>query len=143
MSTTEETRQLVKRFVKAHQHGDPREIRELLTDDATWHLPPSAGVGPFTGAEQAAAALAGGAADNWLDVSTIKRNVTAILVDGNSAVVLESKTATTHHGEDYANDYAWVFETRDGLVASVRNYTDTLLADRVFGVDNKEPTSQL
>jgi uncharacterized protein len=140
MNTTEETRELVNRFVKAHEHGDAREIQELLTDDATWHLPPSADVGPFTGAEQAAAALAGGAADNWLDIPTIKRNVTAIFVDGDSAVALESKTATTHRGEHYANDYVWVFKTRDGLIASVRNYTDTLLADRVFGLDNKTPT---
>jgi ketosteroid isomerase-like protein len=140
MDTTEQTRELVKRFVKAHEHGDAREIRELLADDATWHLPPSAGVGPFTGAEQAAAALAGGAADNWLDIPTINRTVTAIFVDGDSAVVLESKTATTHRGEHYANDYVWVFKTRDGLIASVRNYTDTLLADRVFGLDNKTPT---
>jgi len=141
MSTTEETRDLVMRFVKAHEREDARAIQELLTDDATWQLPPSAGVGPFTGAERTAAALAGGAADNWLEVSTIKRSVTAIFVDGDSAVALESKTATTHHGEHYANDYVWVFKTRDGLIASVRNYTDTLLADRVFGLDNKTPTT--
>jgi ketosteroid isomerase-like protein len=141
MSTTEETRDLVMRFVAAHERGDARAIQELLTDDATWHLPPSAGVGPFTGAGPTAAALAGGAADNWLEVSTIKRNVTAILADGDSAVALESKTATTHHGEHYANDYAWVLQTRDGLIATIRNYTDTLLADRVFGLDNKTPAS--
>ena len=57
-----------------------------------------------------------------------------------TAVALESKTATTHSGEHYANDYCWVFTVRDGLVAAVSNYTDTLLADRVFGLDNKTPT---
>jgi ketosteroid isomerase-like protein len=50
-------------------------------------------------------------------------------------------TATTHRGERYANDYASVYTCRDGRIASVRNYTDTLLADRVFGLDNKTPTA--
>ena len=140
-TTTQETRQLIQRFVQAHEHGDVEAIRELLTDDATWHLPPSAGVGPFTGAGQVAAALAGAAADNWLDISTIKRTVTAIIADGDTAVSLESKTASTHRGEHYANDYCWVYTCRDGRIADVRNYTDTLHADRVFGLDNKTPTT--
>lgn len=141
MTTTEDTRQLIERFVLAHEHGDAAAMRELITPDATWHLPPSAGVGPFTGAEKVSTALAGGAADNWLDVSTIKRVVTRIVVDGDTAVALESKTATTHSGAHYANDYCWVFTCRDGLIAQVRNFTDTQLADRVFGLDNKTPTT--
>ena len=75
-ATTQETRQLIARFLEAHERADAQAIRELITEDATWHLPPSAGVGPFTGAERVSAALAGSAADNWLDVSTIKRQVT-------------------------------------------------------------------
>jgi uncharacterized protein len=140
-TTTQETRQLIQRFVQAHEHGDVQAIRELLADDVTWQLPPSAGVGPFTGAERVAAALAGAAADNWLDTSTIKRTVTAIIADGGTAVSLESKTATTHRGEHYANDYCWVYTCRDGRIARVRNYTDTLHADRVFGIDDKAPTA--
>lgn len=140
-TATQETRQLIARFVEAHESANVKAIRALITEDATWHLPPSAGVGPFTGAGPVSAALAGGAADNWLDVSTIKRSVTGIVVDGDTAVVLESKTATTHGGEFYANDYCWVLICRDGLVAQVRNFTDTLHADRLFGLDNKTPTA--
>jgi ketosteroid isomerase-like protein len=103
--STEETRQLIARFLAAHERADAPAMRGLITQNATWYLPPSAGVGPFTGAEQVSAALAGGAADNWLDVSTIKRKVTGIVVDGDTAVALETKTATTHGGEHYLNDY--------------------------------------
>jgi ketosteroid isomerase-like protein len=127
------------RFVEAHERGDAEAIRELITEDATWHLPPSAGVGWFTGAAQVSAALAGGAADNWLDVSTIKRKVTGIVVDGDTAVALESKTAMTYGGEYYANDYCWVCTFGDGMTWKVRNCTDTLHADRLFGLDNKTP----
>ncbi len=140
-TTTHDTRQLFAQFVQAHEQGDIPAIKKLVTDDVTWHLPPSAGVGPFTGADRVRTALAGGAADNWLDVSTIKRIVTRIVVDGDTAVALESKTARTHSGEHYANDYCWVLTCRDGLISQIRNYTDTLLADRVFGIDNKAPTA--
>jgi uncharacterized protein len=138
-TTTQETRQLIARFLEAHERGDAKAIRELMAEDATWHLPPSAGVGPFTGPDQVSAALAGAAADNWLDVSTIKRHVTNVVADGDTAVALESKTASTHGGELYANDYVWVITCRDGLIAQIRNFTDTLHADRLFGLDNKTP----
>jgi ketosteroid isomerase-like protein len=140
-TTTQETRQLVGRFLTAHAHGDAEAIRELIAEDANWHLPPSAGVGPFTGPDQVSAALAGAAADNWLDVSSIKRHVTQVVVDGDTAVALESKTATTHGGESYVNDYCWVITCRDGLIAQIRNFTDTLHADRLFGLGNKAPTA--
>jgi ketosteroid isomerase-like protein len=141
MTTAQENRQLIVRFVEAHERADFQAIRELITEDVTWHLPPSAGVGPFTGTEKVAVALSGGAADNWLDVSTIKRTVTAIVVDGDTAMSLESKTATTHGGEHYANDYCWVYTCRDGLISQIRNFTDTLHADRLFGLDDKTATA--
>ena len=141
-TTTPETRQLIARFLEAHERADAQAIRELITEDATWHLPPSAGVSPFTGAGRVSAALAGSAADNWLDVSTIKRHVTRVVVDGDTAVALESKTATTHGGEYYANDYCWVYTCRGGLISQIRNFTDTLHADRLFGLDNKTPTAE-
>jgi ketosteroid isomerase-like protein len=139
-TTTEETRQIIARFVIAHEHGDPAAIREFLTPDVAWHLPPTAGL-VFTGQDRVSTALSGGAADNWLDTSTIKRTVTQIVADGDTGIALETKTATTHTGEHYENDYVWVFTCRDGLIATVHNYTDTLRADRVFGLDNKTPTA--
>ena len=78
----------------------PPAIGQLITEDATWHLPPS-----------------------------------------DTAVALESKTATTHGGEHYRNDYCWVYTCRDGLIAQIRNFTDTLHADRLFGLDNKTPAA--
>jgi ketosteroid isomerase-like protein len=62
-------------------------------------------------------------------------------VDGDSAVALETKTATTHDGEHYLNDYCWVYTCRDGLISQIRNFTDTLHADRLFGLENKTPTA--
>lgn len=131
---TENTRGLVLRFLDAHSRGDATAIKELISDDAEWHLPPSAGVGPFRGAQEVANALAGSAADNWLDVSTIKREVSKVVVDGDTAVALELKTAMSHSGAEYVNGYCWVYTCRDGRIAEIRNYTDTLYAFRLFGL---------
>jgi ketosteroid isomerase-like protein len=62
-------------------------------------------------------------------------------VHGDTAVALESKTATTHGGEHYLNDYCWVYTCGDGLISQIRNFTDTLHADRLFGLDSKTPTA--
>jgi ketosteroid isomerase-like protein len=45
-----------------------------------------------------------------------------------------------HRGEQYRNDYCWVYTCRDGLISQIRNFTDTLYADRLFGLDNKAPS---
>jgi len=132
--TSVDIRSIIARFLDAHSRGDAAAIKELLTDDAEWHLPRSAGVGPFKGAEQASQALAGGAADNWLDVSTIVRDVSRAFVDGDTAVVLELKTAMSHSGAEYVNEYCWVYTCRDGHIAEIRNFTDTLYAFRLFGL---------
>lgn len=51
------------------------------------------------------------------------------------------EATSSSHEQFYANDYCWVLTCRDGLVAQVRNFTDTLHADRLFGLDNKTPTA--
>jgi len=131
---TGDTRILIQQFLDAHSRGDAGAISKLLSDDVQWHLPRSAGVGPFHGIEQVSRALAGSAADNWLDVSTINRDVRNVVVDGDLAVALELKTARSHSGAEYVNEYCWVYTCRDGLISEIHNYTDTLYAFRLFGL---------
>jgi hypothetical protein len=42
MTTAQDNRQLIVRFVEAHERADFQAIRELVTEDVTWHLPPCA-----------------------------------------------------------------------------------------------------
>ena len=56
-----------------------------------------------------------------------------ILADGEHVLVLAKGDATTHEGEHHANDYAFVFRMREGRIVEVREYMDTILADRVLG----------
>ena len=112
---TEALMKIHERFLDAHARGDVEAISKLLSEDVQWQLPRSAGVGPFRGVEEVSRALAGMAAGNWLDVSTISRDVRNIVIDG---------------------EYCWVYTCRDGLISEIHNYTDTLYAFRLFGLAN-------
>jgi uncharacterized protein len=130
---TEATRALIQRFIEARASNDAATINDLLTDDAVWYAPVSAKIGPFKGREDVAKALTGGAAGAILDVSTIKRDVRSVIVDGDRAVVQQRLTATARNGNDYANEYCWVYTCRDGKVQLLEEYADTLHAGRIFG----------
>ncbi len=130
---TEATRALIQRFVDARATNDATTIADLLTDDAEWHAPASAKMGPFIGRDAVVKALTGGAVGSILDISTIKRDVRTVIVDGDRAAVQQRLTATARNGNDYANEYCWIYTCRDGKVQLLEEYADTLHAGRVFG----------
>ncbi|MEO6043435.1 MAG: hypothetical protein ABIQ47_05890 [Tepidiformaceae bacterium] len=62
------------------------------------------------------------------------------IASGSRVVVLAHSIATSVTGADYNNDYAMLFEVRDGLIASVREYLDTALVETaVFGKELRQP----
>jgi uncharacterized protein (TIGR02246 family) len=130
---TEATRALINRFIEARATNDAAMLAELLADDAAWHAPASAQIGPFNGRDAVVKALTGGAAGSILDVSTIERDVRSVIVDGDRAVVQQRLTATARNGNDYANEYCWVYTCRAGKVQLLEEYADTLHAGRVLG----------
>lgn len=93
---TEETRQLVLRFLDARSANDTEAMAALLTEDATGYPPKSAGFGPFEGRDAAVAALGGGAIGKVLDVSTMKRMVHKVIADGDTAVAVQRLQGHRH-----------------------------------------------
>jgi uncharacterized protein len=130
---TEATRKVVHRFLEARAANDAATLSELLTDDAEWRPPPGAGIGPFQGRDNVVAALAGGVAGQLFDLSTMKRDVRKVVADGDTAAVQQKLTATTRSGAEYSNEYAWFYTCRDGKVALLEEYADTLRAARILG----------
>jgi ketosteroid isomerase-like protein len=130
---TETTRQLVRRFLDARAANDRDAMAELLTEDAGWYPPPSTRLGPFEGREAAVAALGGGAIGKVLDVNTIKRTVHRIIAEGDTAVVLQRLEGDLLAGGGYRNEYVWIYTCRDGRIARLDEFTDTLYAGRTFG----------
>ncbi|MFT4081005.1 MAG: nuclear transport factor 2 family protein [Nocardioides sp.] len=130
MSATEATRELVLQFNDARARNDAGAIAAQLADDVTWHPPLSIRPKPFRGRDRVVAALTGGTTHKVLKVDTIQREITAVVVDGDMAVVRQLMTAERLDGGEYRNDYCWVYTFRDGLIERLDEYGDTLLTAR-------------
>jgi hypothetical protein len=128
---TEATRSLIQQFLTARSAGDVAAMDALLTEDAVWRLPQSATFGPFEGRAAVAKAL-GGVSASIFDPATVKRDVRKVVVDGDTAVVQQRLTATTQKGKEYANEYCWVYTCRDGKIALLEEYADTLYASGIL-----------
>lgn len=128
-----ETRTLIESYLQAREAGDAARIAELTTDDVEYLVPPGLGVAPRYG-EVAVEALAGAAAARAFDLATIKRELKRITVGDDVALVEERMTAKALNGADYDNEYVWVLELRDGRIARVTEFVDTLYAARTLGI---------
>jgi uncharacterized protein len=56
--------------------------------------------------------------------------------DGESVVIEAEADGETADGQRYTSPAVFIFETRDGLIASLREYSDTQLTSHVFGSAN-------
>lgn len=131
---TEATRALVRRFLDARSANDAAGIDAVLADDAEWAPPPSMGLGPFKGRETVVKALTGGAIGKIFDLSTLKRDVHKLIVEGDTAVALQRLTATTVKGVAYENDYCWVYTCANGKIVKLDEYVDSFKAAKLFGM---------
>jgi ketosteroid isomerase-like protein len=128
-----ENKQAVKRWLAAMQAGDPA-LPELLTDDATWWVPPSSPLGgTYRGKAEVLKLMGQGI--GLYDASVPMRIEIQRMVAEDDAVcvqlVLRGRTA---RGEDYENHYHFAFELRGGKICAVKEYVDTLYAQRkLFG----------
>ena len=132
MSETERNRALITQAFAGLEHGDPSAFIPLFAPDIAWRVMGSS----------AWSKHASGLADVERDLvgplfarfAGPYRNIPElILADGDRVVVLAKGHAETLEGRTYANDYCFVFRLRDGMIAEVREYMDTILADEVLG----------
>jgi len=56
--------------------------------------------------------------------------------DGESVVIEAEADGQTADGVRYSSPAVFIFETSDGLIMSLREYSDTQLAAQVFGPAN-------
>ena len=136
---TEHSRAVVLDYVSALDRGDRAELRGKFTPDATWWPSgdlPTSGTwsGPDGIIDDFLAAMLG-----RLDASCpVVRDVRRVIADGDAVAVEWTTRATTRDGRPYENEYAFVFEVRDGLICAVREYLDTARARRIL-FDGADP----
>jgi ketosteroid isomerase-like protein len=133
--STEETRTLIEDFYAALQKADRPRLLELLAPDAVWIPPVAAPVERTEGAQAIVDALGGQIVRQTFDLSKpFALEIRRIVADGDVAVVQQRLTATAKAtGLDYDNQYCWVYEVRDGRIAVLEEYADTIVAGRAMG----------
>jgi uncharacterized protein (TIGR02246 family) len=132
---TDTTRALIDDYHRALRTGDRARLLELLAPDAVWIPPVAAPVARTEGAEAIADALGGQIVRDTFDLShPFTLEIRRIVVDGDVAVVQQRLTATAKaSGMAYENEYCWVYEFRNGRLAVLEEYADTIVAGRAMG----------
>jgi ketosteroid isomerase-like protein len=135
--STEQTRQLIEDYYAALTKGDKARLLELLAPDCVFQPPASAPSTVVKGAEAIADALGRTLVRTTFDVSQpVTLDVHRKIVDGDFAVVQQRVRATAKAtGKPYDNEYCWVYHCKDGRIARMEEYADTLVAGRAFGWD--------
>jgi ketosteroid isomerase-like protein len=128
--SSQRRRELVRGAWQAFATRDPERIRPFFHDAAEWRAPAGN-----------ATAVALGVTDHMVGRDAIVNFLTrdfprlftdavsvrfrGFYADGDTVVVEETMNATLANGNQYSNDYCFVFELRDGLIYRVREYMDT------------------
>ncbi len=134
---TNETRELVERYYTALTTGDRDTLMDCLDPDVVWEPPGTANVGKTVGATEVARALGSRVVKETFDITKpFGLDIRKMIVEGDTAVVQQRLTATAKAtGNDYDNQYCWVYTCDEGRITYMEEYADTLYAARQMGWD--------
>jgi ketosteroid isomerase-like protein len=115
-------------FLQCLSEGDVDECFGLLSEDFTyWNLLTRSSVGKAALRDDVERRKSRGE----LNLDFIQ-----CFNDGESVVIEAEAEGETADGQHYNSPAVFIFETRDGLIASLREYSDTQLTSHVFGSAN-------
>lgn len=118
------SKQVVTRFMATFGTGDIDAIMDSMTDDATWWI---GGTIPGLSGTHDKASFRGvlsGIAENCS--GPIRLTPHAFAAEGDRVAVETESYAELKNGRVYNNHYHFVFILRDGKVAQVKEYLDTM-----------------
>lgn len=111
-------------FLQCLGDGDVDECFDLLSDDFTyWSI--------ITRASVDKAEMRRQVERRQQDVQ-IALDLIRCVNEGDSVVVEAQGDGVTTNGVRYNSPYVFIFETRDGLIVSLREYSDTQLAAKAL-----------
>ena len=138
----ERNKALIRRWIAPAPDGSGpfllhENARDLLAEDAVWHLPPSAVVPGVSeaGVVRGRDAIQGiqRRAREIYAVETMHIEVRRLLADEDWVVLQYAMRCRAANGRPLRQEYAFLFEVRDGRIATIWDYYDTLELERVLG----------
>ena len=125
--TSPDSKAVLTRYVETVQAGDPAAIRDCFAEDAVWQLD---GELPISGTWRGRDAILA-TAMRYYQPGSVDLEVTRVVAEGEHAVMKWTSRARSTRGEPYENRCIGVFTVRDGKIARVHEYMDTLYAHQV------------
>jgi uncharacterized protein len=125
-----DSKSVVVRYIEAARDGMSDVIRDSFAPDATWEYP---GDLPLSGTYRGIDAIVGdflGAAGALL--AQVRLELGTVVAEGDLVAAEWTATGTSKDGVPYRNRNLGLFTVKDGLITSVREYTDTRHAAQVF-----------
>ncbi len=130
MNLTEQNKQTVKHFMEVFSSGNVEATLALMADTATWWV---AGTMPISGTYDKAAfgKLLSGVAEACKG-GAIKLVPKAFTAEGERVAVETESFADLNNGRKYNNHYHFLFTVRDGKIAGVKEYLDTMHTNAIL-----------
>lgn len=120
----ETSKKVVLDYLSAQGRGDGETMAALLADDVQWRPPRGVPIGQPTGRDTVLQTMAEAGA-KFFDLSTMKVEVKWIIAEGDKVVIRQSAKAKAANGNDYENEYVWVYIVRDGRIAEIEEHVDS------------------
>jgi ketosteroid isomerase-like protein/nitrite reductase/ring-hydroxylating ferredoxin subunit len=129
MSAEQMNKNIVARFLEEFSSGAVDSTMAMMTEDATWWV---AGTMPISGTydKPAFTRLLWGVLETC--TGPIQITPKSFVAEGGHVAVEAESYTQTRTGRTYNNLYHFLFTIRDGKVASVKEYLDTMHANTVL-----------
>ena len=123
-----DNKQIIEQAFRGLASADPTAFLDSMADEITWII---MGQSRVSGRYQSKTAIQSDLVPAlFANFATEYRNYAEeIIAEGDRVVVLARGEVKTVRGEDYNNEYCFVFRMQEGKVLEVREYCDTALAE--------------
>lgn len=131
MSDPQANKAVVTRFIDVFSSGDVPALIAMMTDDSSWWV--SGRIDGLSGTypRDEFAKLVEGAKGAY-KTGVLKITPSGMVAEGDKVAVEAESYAETVDGRVYNNLYHWLVTVRDGKIASVKEYMDTMHAKQTF-----------
>jgi uncharacterized protein len=132
MTDTQAHKAVCTRLFERFSAGDVPGVLDLMTDDATWWLPGKAGQLPVTGTRtKAQIAKLFHAMQSQME-GPLKMTVKSAIAEGDEVAMEVESLGHLKNGRTYNQEYHFRIKLRDGKIAAVREYLDTLHVQSIW-----------
>lgn len=130
-ASPEDNKKLIRDYFDAVSSGASEKLAAAFADDIEWWVPPSSPMaGTYKGKEAVFGLFAQGV--SLYAPEPMKIEILGMVADDRKVAAELHITAKTAKGAEYSNFYHFLFEIEGGQIKGVKEYVDTLYAQRTL-----------